>query len=84
MPVDPTEPDEKQDRANPWAIAFGAGTELVVSALAGFLAGEWLDRRLGTGPWLMLLGAMTGITVGLYQLIRASARRRGGPGGPPS
>ena len=62
---------------------MGAGTELVVTVLAGFLVGQWLDGRFGTGPWLMLLGAMSGITVGLYQLIRLSSRR-GGPDGPPS
>jgi len=56
---------------------LGAGTELVVSVLAGFLVGQWLDGKWGTGPWLMLLGALSGIGIGLYQLIRVSAKRQG-------
>lgn len=81
MSVDPTEPDEKQDRANPWAVAFGAGAELAALVLLGSVAGQWLDGKLGTGPWLLILGAMSGITAGLYQLIRSSSQRRRGPGG---
>lgn len=76
MPVDPKDSDPKPLAASPWAFALGAGTELVVSVLAGFLAGQWLDGRLGTGPWLMLAGALAGISLGLYQLIRTAASRQ--------
>ena len=77
MSGDPVGPDAKQDKANKSAISFalGAGTELVVSVLLGFLAGQWLDKKLGSGPWLMLGGAFLGITVGLYQLVRAAQKR---------
>ncbi|MBI5630505.1 MAG: AtpZ/AtpI family protein [Elusimicrobia bacterium] len=77
MSVDPEESDKKQNGAAAWAFALGAGTQLVTSVLLGFLAGQWLDGKLGTGPWLMLLGAFLGISVGLYQLIKAQARRDG-------
>ncbi len=77
MSVDPTDPDQKQETASQWVVALGAGTELVVSVLAGFLVGQWLDGKWGTGPWLMLLGALSGIGIGLYQLIRVSAKRQG-------
>ena len=76
MPVNP--PRKDQETANSWAIALSAGAELVACSLAGFLVGEWLDGKLRTGPWLMLLGAMSGITLGLYQLIKVSAKRRDG------
>ena len=76
MPVNPTDPGKKQETAHPLAVALGAGTEIVVAVLAGFLAGQWLDKRLGTAPWLMLAGTMLGITAGLYQLIKGSAQRR--------
>ena len=78
MPEGPKESDPDQDdRPNPLGVAMGAGAELVVFALLGFFAGQWLDKKLKTGPWLMLVGAMGGITVGLYQLIKATAIRRG-------
>jgi F0F1-type ATP synthase assembly protein I len=83
MPANPTDPDKKQERASLWAIAFGAGWELVVSVLVGLGLGWWLDGRLGMEPWLTLLGAMAGISAGLYQLIRSSSQR-GGPKGPGS
>lgn len=51
-------------------MALGAGTELVVSVLVGVVAGRWADGRLGTSPWLALVGTIVGIAVGLYQLIR--------------
>lgn len=76
MPVNPSEPDKKQETANPWAIALGAGTEIVVAVLGGFLGGQWLDGKLGTAPWLMLFGTFAGIGLGLYQLIKVTARRK--------
>jgi len=54
---------------------MGAGTELVVSVLAGFFLGQWLDKKLNASPWLMLAGTFTGITIGLYHLIKAANSR---------
>lgn len=51
-------------------MAAGAGSELVGSVLAGFVIGWYIDKKLGTGPWLTLGGAVAGISLGLYQLIR--------------
>jgi len=55
---------------------LGAGTELVVCVLGGLGAGYWLDGRLKTAPWLMLLGVFGGIALGLYELIRIGRGRR--------
>ena len=35
-------------------------TLLIVSPLAGFFLGAWLDRRLESGPWLSILGLALG------------------------
>ncbi len=40
-------------------------TLLLVLALA---LGSWLDGRLGTDPWLFLLGIVAGATAGLIRL----------------
>ena len=34
------------------------------------LGGEWLDRRWGTSPLLLLLGLAIGLSLGVWQLIR--------------
>lgn len=61
-----------------WGVAFSAGTELVVYALGGFLLGQWLDRRSGSEILYRLLGAVMGIFVGLYRLVRTFSKRPGG------
>jgi ATP synthase protein I len=75
MSVDPSKPEKNQETDSPYAFALGAGTELVVSVLGCFLIGQWLDKKLGTSPWLMLLGALFGISVGLYRLVKAANER---------
>lgn len=37
--------------------------------LVGVGAGYWLDERLGTRPFLLLLGAALGIGAGLYHFV---------------
>ena len=68
--MSPAESGKPSPRRNPWALAFTAGTELTVAVVLGFFCGRWLDGRFGTDPWLMLLGAFGGISLGLYLLIR--------------
>ncbi len=46
------------------------GLELAVSVLAGFWGGYWLDKKLGSAPWLMLLGAAAGLAGGFYLVVR--------------
>ncbi len=56
---------------------------IVVSALAGI----WLDRRLGTSPWLLLVMVFGGAGLGTWTMYRKAMRSfgkdsesRGGPG----
>ena len=52
-------------------IAFG----LISPIALGRLGGAYLDRRLGSGPWLTLLGLFLGIFIGfagLYGMLRES------------
>jgi F0F1-type ATP synthase assembly protein I len=39
--------------------------------------GWWLDAKLGTSPWLLLVGIFLGASGGFYSLVR----RVGSPGG---
>jgi ATP synthase protein I len=36
------------------------GLEIVLSVMVGFFGGRWIDERLGTSPWLSLLGFVAG------------------------
>jgi len=45
-----------------WQLAGAVG--------AGTLAGWWLDRKLGTGPWLLVGGALFGIGLGFYLFFK--------------
>jgi len=55
------------------APLLGLGLTLAVTVLAGLGAGYWLDGRLGTRPWFLLLGACLGIGVAMGHFIRSVA-----------
>lgn len=57
------------------APLLGLGTTLAVTVLLGLGLGYWADRKLGTRPWLFLLGAMLGLATALYQFFKTVGRR---------
>lgn len=70
------------------------GLAFVFALMMGFGAGFWLDARLGTKPWLSLLGFAVGLAAGILNVIRTMQavaagerslqrdRERAGPGPP--
>jgi F0F1-type ATP synthase assembly protein I len=48
------------------------GIEFSISTLLGLLGGRWLDGKLGTEPWLMLVGLVLGVASGMRSLLRAA------------
>jgi len=48
----------------------GIGFELIGAVGALSLFGYWIDRHFGTTPWGLIIGAVTGIVGGLWNLIR--------------
>jgi F0F1-type ATP synthase assembly protein I len=75
MSVNPSDPKDAKDMSA-YAFAFSLGWELVGSLAVCGIPGYLLDRKLGTSPWLTLVGAIAGICLGLFQLIRAGQRRQ--------
>ncbi|OIO04918.1 MAG: hypothetical protein COX65_04545 [Elusimicrobia bacterium CG_4_10_14_0_2_um_filter_56_8] len=65
------------DKENYWNYAQ-IGLELAVAVLAGFWGGYQLDKKLGTGPWLMLAGAAAGMAGGFYLVVRELFPKDGG------
>ena len=47
-----------------------SGLTFAVILLAGVFAGLWVDKRWGTDPWGVLAGAVLGMVLGIYNLIK--------------
>ena len=43
---------------------------LAAGPTLGFLAGRFLDRRLSTDPWFLILGVLTGLIAGMVETVR--------------
>ena len=50
---------------------FEAGLEFTLAVLIGVGIGYWLDSKLDTSPWLMLLFLGFGFAAGFRQLLRS-------------
>ena len=50
------------------------GLEMSISVLVGVGIGYYLDKWLGTGPWLMVLWIGIGFAAGVRSLYRAARR----------
>lgn len=59
--------EETQDGPNPMV---GLGLQFVVTVLVCLFLGQWLDRKLGTSPWLLLTGMLLGAGIGLWTMLR--------------
>jgi ATP synthase protein I len=60
------------------AVFAGAGFEFAGCILLGLFAGQWVDKRLGTAPWLLILGVFIGAAAGIFNMYRilTTAERR--------
>jgi hypothetical protein len=53
--------------------ALGAGLTFAVSVALFALGGSWLDSKLGTSPWLVLVGCLLGIFGGGLHMVHELA-----------
>lgn len=60
--------------------ASQVGINLVVATFVGLAIGYFLDKFLGTSPWLLIIFLLLGITAGFIQLFRTAKRedKKGG------
>lgn len=55
---------------------MGIGVSFAASVLLGVGGGYWLDRKLGSSPWLLLVGSGIGLFAGFYQFYKTVAVRK--------
>ena len=77
-PVGPTGPRGDAEGGTSGGQLAGHGMTFVVAVLGGLYLGQWLDRMLGTTPWLLIVGVFLGAGASFYsmytKLMAAQAR----------
>jgi F0F1-type ATP synthase assembly protein I len=61
--------DERRREASAASYA-SLGVQFVVAILLFLWVGKWLDAKLGTSPWLLIIGTFVGAAAGFYNLYR--------------
>lgn len=66
--------EEKEGRSEPALVTMarlsGHGLTLALATMAFLFLGKWADGKLGTTPWLTILGAMVGAAGGFYHMLQ--------------
>ena len=77
------QPPEKEGRGGDWTQALreaapylGIGSSLAATVLLGLGAGYWLDGKLGTRPWLFLVGGVFGVVAAFWQVYKLTMVRK--------
>ena len=52
------------------SLAWELGYTIAIPIVALALAGRWLDKKLGTSPWLLLAGVLISIAVSSWAIYK--------------
>ena len=63
-------PAAGKDPSPKFASLGGMGVQFVVAILVFLFLGKWLDGRLGTSPWLLILGVFGAAGASTYAMYR--------------
>jgi ATP synthase protein I len=66
--------DDKGEINRKSGLAYAAAFSLFAAVVSGLIAGWLLDRWLGTGPWLLVVGIVLGAAAGFYEFIRITSK----------
>jgi ATP synthase protein I len=69
MPADPRLRGGRSTGPDAGSLA-GVGLGFAASILLFFFLGRWLDEKLGTEPWLLILGVFVGLSAGFWSMYR--------------
>jgi F0F1-type ATP synthase assembly protein I len=78
----PQTPDSRPPARAPSAdIArfAGLGFKFAITLVLFGFAGKWLDGKLATYPWLMILGIFAGAALAFYSIVRSVDRTQRPP-----
>ena len=64
--------DQEENRKA--GFAYAAGITLVALVVTFCGLGYFLDKWLGTDPWLLIAGIVLGSAAGLFEFIRLSSK----------
>jgi F0F1-type ATP synthase assembly protein I len=67
---DPRPKSAGQDGGASMSSLAGVGLQFAATIIVFLFAGQWLDKRLGTTPWLLIVGVVVGASAGFYALYR--------------
>ena len=56
--------------SGPAAQFMGLGLQFVLSLLLFLYLGKWVDGKLGTAPWFLILGVFIGAAAAFYSMYR--------------
>ena len=70
----PTRPGSMADSFRTIGALSTVGISFVLAIVMGFACGYYLDRWLGTGPWLLLLFTIFGLAAGILNVYRTAGR----------
>ena len=69
-PPGPEHPRQDPDKGVPVGEYAGLGIQFAASIVVFLYVGQWLDRKLGTAPWLLLAGVFLGAGGSFYSMYR--------------
>lgn len=73
-PLDSQAREKEKREMRAWHRLAGVGIEFIVAVVLFGFIGRFADRKLGTDPWLMVVGFAVGFATGLYLMLREAKR----------
>lgn len=70
------QPEEKIRELYEAASVASVGLEMGLAVLVGWFMGHWLDGKLGTDPYLMLVFLGCGVAAGFKGVLRVARQAR--------
>jgi ATP synthase protein I len=74
-------PSQAQDRGAAMGQALKLATEMIAGVAVGGFIGWWLDRMLGTQPFMLVVFLILGAAAGIVNVVRSAqeAQSKAGP-----
>ncbi len=70
-PQPPQPPGPRDGHDGPTGAEFaGIGVQFAASILLFLWLGQWVDKRIGTAPWGLIIGVFTGAGGAFYAMYR--------------